>query len=998
MTILETERLVRKISGLLREAVGQSVAPKLAEDFAGTCHAANLRLQQCEAMIRQGDRHQAIQSAETTPNLLDWITVLEFQGADEWRQYCEKNGLAVAEPIDARAVEALNECYAQGIPTDHPLYAAYRRAVLSRNDEEALNALKSIVRLNPSDANAVAELERLDGKVLISKLRHLDDLVSGAGPEVVLAQIEAIEGFGFKNRPDGDAWRKAQAMRCASLLEAAEKLRGSGRWMEALASVDTIRRLQDEFKVELPADTLRRIESLENWARGEQARDQAEREFESRLAEMRYRLQQSEQPDNPGNRAGLDKLREQSASLREAWQALNNCRRPIPEEIASGFRQRSGFLEEQIARGTAARRRQTLAGVIGALVLAAIVLGVGWAEYGARNLAKRLDQAVARRQFHTAEKILVSARRPPYQLVSAAPLKAAISAAETFITKERSLCSTFEEAFSRLPKTLQGEPPAGELGKIGEQLASAQNALVALAPDLKAENEARLRPFEQRWGAFLSDRSAAANQVIDQRVTAAETQLNALTYRLSLEQAKNHTAALSAEIQRIAGYEAEFTNHLRIASQVLRRSAEVRAKFSAYDRELQKLDQAISALQRGRTMGDYSNAIGVIASSAFSSSAWVRAASGVQGLHPDNETALRFLLGATNETLWKFIKQDHSSLFIPSVDLPAEKDLFDDLDNNVAVKGNHQRVRLWLDSEGKNTVEWITTAPLTNKPESWQPIQVYEPSASPNTCAFSPRQYGLFGGRAYYILAGLPRIPIYQVEPLPSLYETAAFYSVGLDKALAPGRHSKPLLEVLDTLKESSAGSPIFRAYLFQQLVDIMQLQPESRGLVFAPDVQKHRTQINNLAGGSIGNGDWFVSIKVNSYAGKLEEFFGSIKGGSYLAQAERLLTLDHDAARSGFQYVGFVGLDGQPIIPDSSVSGELWGYSAARKQPVLLGHRTGSEVSMATPGLELSPLFVLASPRDQLLDKARVNPQDPLYAGVLPPLFQTEPAAKTHP
>src|ERR1017187_10800613 len=125
MTLLEIQRLARKISDALQEPGGNPSNPKLAEDFATACHAANLRLQQCEAMVKAGDRHQAIQLAETHPNLLDCITALEFREADQWRSHCEKHGLPVADKIDARSVHSLNECYAQGISTDHPLYAIY---------------------------------------------------------------------------------------------------------------------------------------------------------------------------------------------------------------------------------------------------------------------------------------------------------------------------------------------------------------------------------------------------------------------------------------------------------------------------------------------------------------------------------------------------------------------------------------------------------------------------------------------------------------------------------------------------------------------------------------------------------------------------------------------------------------------------------------------------------------------------------------------------------
>src|SRR5437868_12218145 len=114
MTLLEIERLIRRISDVLQPGGNPDPAPRLADDFANACHAANLRLQQCEAMIRANDRLQAIQLAETAPNLLDLIALLEFPNAMDWRAFCQKNALPVAERIDPRAVESLTQCYAQG--------------------------------------------------------------------------------------------------------------------------------------------------------------------------------------------------------------------------------------------------------------------------------------------------------------------------------------------------------------------------------------------------------------------------------------------------------------------------------------------------------------------------------------------------------------------------------------------------------------------------------------------------------------------------------------------------------------------------------------------------------------------------------------------------------------------------------------------------------------------------------------------------------------------
>jgi hypothetical protein len=226
-------------------------------------------------MIRANDRLQAIQLAETAPNLLDLIALLEFRDAAEWRAFCQKHGLPVAERIDARALQTLNECYRQGISTDHPLYAAYRKATLTRNDTEALNALRSIARLNPSDANAASELTRVDAKVLATRLDSLASVLNSGNPAAVVAEVESIESFGFKTRPEGETWRKANQIRCSVLLQESAEAKAASQWAIALKKNELIRRLEKELKLELPTAESQQLVELEKWTRAEQEKDRA---------------------------------------------------------------------------------------------------------------------------------------------------------------------------------------------------------------------------------------------------------------------------------------------------------------------------------------------------------------------------------------------------------------------------------------------------------------------------------------------------------------------------------------------------------------------------------------------------------------------------------------------------------------------------------------------------------------------------------------------------
>lgn len=975
MTLLETERLIRKMSELLQEGGNPDIAPKLAGDYAAACHAANLRLQQCEAMIKAGDRHQAIQLAETAPNLLDLVTVLEFRNADDWRSFCQQNALPVADWIDARSVHALNDCYAQGITTDHPLYAAYRKAVLNRNDEEALKILQSIARLNPTDANAASELARLDAKVLATRLDHLNGMLKGSDSALVVAAIEAIEAFGFKTQPDGEAWHNAAMVRCGFLLGQAEKLKAASQWMDALTKLDFVRSQEADLKLELPASDIRRLEALESWARGEQEKDRKNREFGALLAELHYRVQQSEEKDTSARYVKLPELRDDYEALHKVWRSLADFTRPIPEDATAAFRKRSALLEAEIIRRTAIRRRTIFASSAVALIIGGVIVWFVLGQMKAREFAEQLQAAVSQRQARAAEHLLERIRTSEKRLLSVGSVNAAVASAESFVTKERGLLAIFETAYAKLPTQLGGDPDAARVNAIADQLTLTRTALNALAPDLKTENEPRVTAFEKQWQQFLSEGGVAVNGLFEQWVGNAEKQCAHLDYRAPVETAATQLATLSGVMQKINDCEAGFTNHVSLRNDLLQRAATARAKFTTYDRELKKLDKGMTALSKARTFVDYSLAINLMASSEFSGAAAASAATSIQSLGVSDEAALRSLLGATNAATWAFIKNGKPVTLVPEIAMPAERAALQRLNTDPAVSASHQHYRLWLDRENTKSVEWITAGSFDNS-QGWKQIKAWTPSVTATSATFDDRDYGYFDGQWKLT----PTQPIYRLENVSDLKDTSAFGTVGLGKVWTSGStYSGPMLEVLDAVKNSRDGSPVFRAYLFCSLVDLMEFQPDAWGLSFCPSARTHAAQIRAIVGGQITSGDWFVPSKAKGWGEKLDQLFAAEKSLSYAKQAAGNLALARAAAKDGLRYVGFVGLNGKPVITETPPPAEVWGYDTVRKQPTLI---SGS-------AMPLSPVFALPVSRSEYLTKTGVSADAPTFANALPPLFR---------
>jgi Sec-independent protein translocase protein TatA len=973
MTLLDTERLIRRISDVLQAGGNQDAAPRLADDFANACHAVNLRLQQCEAMIRANDRLQAIQLAETAPNLLDFIALLEFRNAIDWRAFCQKNALPVAERIDSRALQSLHQCYAQGITTDHPLYAAYRKATLTRNDAEALAALRSITRLNPSDANAAGELTRVDAKVLATRLEHLSAVLARGDAALIAAEVEDIEASGFKTRPEGETWRKATLVRCGVLLDEAIQAKTASRWIVALNKLELIRRLQKELGLEFCANQLQQLADLEKWVRAEQEKDRQNREFTAQLSQLQHQIQKSEEKDTSARYVELPELRADFEALNKVWRALTDFTRPIPEDATAAFRKRSALLEGEIARRMAVRRRTILAGATGALLVIAVVVWVVLGQMRAHQFARELENAISQRQTRVAERLVESVHTTQKRLLAAKSVNVAVADAESFITKETALLTNFNDAFAKLPTHLSSDVDAKRVNAIGEQVAQTHAALNALSPDLKAENEPRFNAFEQQWQQYLSNATLPVNNSFEQVVAAGENQSAKLDYRAPAEAAAQ-LSAVSASVQKMNDIEAAFTNYIPVRSDLLLRATTVQARFNAFQREFKKLDGGMAALKQARSFDDFSSAINSMASSEFSSAPAAVAANTVKNLGVSEELVLRSLLNATNPATWAFIKKGKSPTLIPEIAMPAERTAFQRLLADPALNGNHQRYRFWLDPEKTKSEEWITVGNLDGS-LGWKTISAWTVSYD-GTVTFSDHNYGFFNGQ--WKLSATQ--PIYKLDHSPNLTDAAPFAAAELSKVWGGAdTYNRPLLQALDAVKNSADGSAICRAYLVCQLAKMMELQPDDWGLSFCPSLRADMAQIHKITGTEIASGDWFVPSKTNSWSGPLEQLFSTAKSSSYLKQATGNLLLAQAAARDGLRYVGYVNVDGKPVITAGQISGEIWSYDAAGNKPTLV----------RDAALPLSPLFALPLSRAEYLAKASVDPNAPSFANALLPLFR---------
>ena len=162
------------IRSTLQTGVVSSVVEQAAATYAQLSQECAARLDRIAAMLEKGSDHQALQAAEDEPPLLELVATLSFGNEKAWLDFCQAHRLPIAPKLDAKTVQALDQLYAQGVTANHPLYKDFRAAVLSRDDEQALRIIRTILKLNPGDENARLELARLENKhwqALLEKLR-----------------------------------------------------------------------------------------------------------------------------------------------------------------------------------------------------------------------------------------------------------------------------------------------------------------------------------------------------------------------------------------------------------------------------------------------------------------------------------------------------------------------------------------------------------------------------------------------------------------------------------------------------------------------------------------------------------------------------------------------------------------------------------------------------------------------------------------------------------
>ncbi len=165
----------------------------LASAYAAACDEATQRLGRCHRLLRQGLRSEAIQLAESAPNLLDTLAALDFPERAEWDEVVQFHDLTPAPKLPIEPARLLNEAYAEEDPLQD-LLRRHRRLALQRAPlRSRIGVLRQLATEDPGNAIWSDDLRAFEAVRLIQIQEEATELLRHHETEAIGRLVVEVE-------------------------------------------------------------------------------------------------------------------------------------------------------------------------------------------------------------------------------------------------------------------------------------------------------------------------------------------------------------------------------------------------------------------------------------------------------------------------------------------------------------------------------------------------------------------------------------------------------------------------------------------------------------------------------------------------------------------------------------------------------------------------------------------------------------------------------------
>lgn len=929
--MMNLDRLLLRINAALDGDAEGFEARALAVEYATLTENVRERLRQCVALIKAGNDHAALQVAEAEPPVLDVASKLAFDRSGLWRDYCKANRFPAPARIEDRLVDPVNGLYSREVGESHPLYRDYRSAVRERDERRALGVLRSIVRINTSDRNARDEYSRLSAKLRREALAGLSDALDAEDTAGTLARMKDMESAGLGPCPGDEIWELGEALRDASdrdaalaealgLLPRIVGLRDTGDTEGAIALLGRVRTLEKQYGFVWPDDA------------GKTVRD-TERRMTELTAENERRRLEAERRDALTRR--LDALEDAASSAGTRAVALAPVTKDLRAFLADA-KAEPAFPEEELARAQKIaadaearlrRSRNRTALAVSALVAASagVVAGgaIRYTSYRAeRHFRELLEHAEKSGAAGDAFVFLDETVRERPGLAAKPEFKNRIASLATRTGEIRRDLARIVEETAALKREVAD--PSKSSRALHDRAAALDIATETLPKDLRAkldpEIDAVVRAVDERAidapAALLEAKLAKADAsfVPDAAVITAIGELDAAL--------KSPGTASEATVARGRLTLEKTRKHVS--------SAEAAAALETASRE------ALGKIGSATTLEDYLSGVAALAAIPGAHAAAAAAVA--------NEAAtIRSLPAAVMPTESRAMLEAAKTA-TPAPLLAADATASESA-NAAAFAALARYAGVWTatrtvySSDGGSVGNLVRLAGKPNEERS--PLD--DGGEEIRMTARILRGDNVVESVATKCIRFKGRRPSGEIfenaAPAPEgdvLAESARLFDP------AKNVFTEAPLVFLDRVRVSKA-SPLLKAWLHRQIIEIVAERPGAWGVTFSPEFRADAARLAALVDQPLSREAWTAPDKYAALRARLAAFYDG-KGAPYAPAAAARAAAMKKIADGGVVFAGYADGGGEPKpIPGQLGSGDLVFGLGEDGKPAILGDTDAS-------------------------------------------------------
>jgi hypothetical protein len=954
---MQIDKLIARIRGQLEIGTPDLEARTLAIEYSGLCQRARERLEQCNTLIRSGNDYAAFQIAETEPDLLTLCSQLSFADSERWHNLCRERGLPSGFILDEQHILAVEGLYGKSIGENHPLYREYRDAMRTRDEDRALNILRSIVRINPEDPTARSELIRLSAKFIRESLNNLEKLLDENKEDEAISLMGQMERFGDDDLNSKPQWinalnrritllRQKASQQIPSLIQEAKSAKHHGQWDSCISALAKIRSLERDHQLSLTEEVQASIHSLENWAGELATAHEAEAAIKSNTQQLVTQWENlSESIKNDKSPVIL------ISSLNDWLERAKNFAEHLPAGLVDEV---NSALELSRSRLTRSYILLVSAWITGFLILVSVIF------YGYRRHELKLE---AQRSFQEIRFLL-----------------------ETWDTEEASRKLVTENKLNILTQKTaefleESTDIKNEIQKQREKMNRLRIEANFLQETFKSGiNLSNYAEITNHTKAFIQDIAQVGPKAVeDLKKLCPDPELILSNCQKITEDSRSQLFNLRIQLKKCIGNNDKINDLPGATSTVeklrtlilglsmlgVKDLDDVNAEIDRAIIKIESEKQSVSQLQSLTQASDlklYLNALGLITKNNSEFSHLNKSALNIINHSPKILTLPRSVLAPHLGAMWDNIPNtDSSGLFQPAELTPFESNIVQTLaDTRTALSLRRYYVRQ-NSSEGiKKLRSVVISGELNIERKGFNGGIEYVLSAKELNrdgelidSTWSRREFRTEKGD--FISRGEDLVEENPLGELDYLRQFNRFFEV------KNGKLSEPIIRKLDLVRRSTAPFYELRAYQLQELFKVANQRPEVWGILYSPSAQRDAQQLRRVTQNSINSYDFLFKEKWSDVLGDLKSIFLRQGGCTYAEEARFWRSLMATLRTQRMIYIGFQSDEGEAILREKLSDTLIFGIDNEGKANVIYrvdaeGNRTRiNEPAPLSPLLRLS-------------------------------------------